>query len=210
MRQEKMRGARGGIMIYHNSFLFLFDCIVGEESGESPLDWDVKYNKQVEYTVAMRVLAIDPGFGRAGVAVIDRIQNADILQYSACIVTSAQTPFPERLNAVMVEITALIGKHSPTLFALEKLFLTNNQKTAMRVAEVRGALIALAASREIPILEYTPLQVKVAITGYGKSRKSDIMRMLPHLIILPDARTRLDDEYDAIAIGLTALASYRP
>ncbi len=156
----------------------------------------------------MRVLAVDPGYGRAGVAVLERKNGKDILLYSSCVVTDATTDFSNRLKAVVDAVEKLFNTFTPNLFALERLYLTNNQKTAMRVAEVCGALIALAAAQHIPIVEYTPLQVKVAITGYGKSGKHEIMRMVPKLIKMEEKK-RLDDEYDAIAIGITALASYK-
>ena len=158
----------------------------------------------------LRVLAVDPGFGRAGVAVIARVRGNDTLLYSTCIQTASAAPFPKRLHVVVETIAALLATYRPNLFALERLYFTSNQKTAMQVAEVRGALIALAAARAIPVVEYGPSEVKVAVTGWGKSGKQEVMRMLPRLITLPDAgKRRLDDEYDAIAIALTALASVR-
>jgi len=155
-----------------------------------------------------RVLAIDPGFGRCGVAVLNRENNTDTLVYSSCVVTRSSDAFPVRLKTVTDAVTELADRFSPSLIALERLYLSTNQKTAMQVAEVRGALISLAVNRGIPMVEYTPLQVKIAITGYGKSGKHEMMRMVPRLIKMEE-RKRLDDEYDAIAIGITALASHR-
>ena len=157
-----------------------------------------------------RVLAIDPGYGRAGVAVLMRQKDSDTLLYSSCVITQSTTPFPERLATIMKEVSKLLATYKPQGMALERLYFTANQKTAMRVAEVRGALIALAGAKRLSVVEYTPLQVKVAVTGFGRSGKRELMSMIPRLVKLPDARKRLDDEYDAIAIGLTALASHRP
>ena len=158
----------------------------------------------------VRVLAVDPGYGRAGVALIARESGSDRLLYSDCIETPAHTPLPERLNTVASSITSLLKRYRPTLLALEQLYLTRNHKTAMRVAEVRGAILALGAAAGISVVEYTPLEVKVAITGFGRSAKREVANMIPRLIELPRKPKRLDDEYDAIAIGLTALACYRP
>ena len=156
----------------------------------------------------MRVLVIDPGYARAGAAVLSRANSRDTLLHSCCIETTADTPFAERIHAIVRGAEELIAAHRPSVMALERLYLSTNQKTAMQVAEVRGALIALAAAHNLPIVEFTPPQIKVAVTGNGAASKDEIMRMLPRLITFP-SRERLDDEYDAIAIGLTALASYR-
>lgn len=92
--------------------------------------------------------------------------------------------------------------------AMEELFFTNNAKTALRVAEVRGMLIYLAAKHKIPLVEYNPLAIKIAITGYGRATKPQVLKMVEKLIKIPQ-KTILDDEYDAIALGLTALAGSR-
>jgi crossover junction endodeoxyribonuclease RuvC len=89
----------------------------------------------------------------------------------------------------------------------EKTF-EKNAKTAMQIAEVRGMLSFIASSHHLPVLEYTPLQVKSAVTGYGKSDKTAVSRMVGRLVVLPPGK-RLDDELDAIAIGITCLASSR-
>src|SRR3989338_6341148 len=102
----------------------------------------------------MRVLAIDPGYGRCGVAVIEKDAGKEELLYSACIETSVTSEFPERLRTVADECKRLLKKYAPDALALEKLYVTKNQKTAMRVAEVRGALINVAASAHVPIFEY--------------------------------------------------------
>ena len=159
---------------------------------------------------SIRVLAIDPGFGRAGIAVLERKSGVDQLLHSECVVTDAGEPFQKRLGEVCEAVQELVTSSKPDLMALERLYFTNNQKTAMQVAEVRGALLALAAKENLPVVEYTPLEVKIAVTGFGRSGKREVAHMVPILISLPSKKGRLDDEYDAIAIGLTALASYRP
>ena len=159
---------------------------------------------------AKRVLAIDPGFGRAGVAVLERDGDRDILLYSSCIVTEKTEAFIDRLQRVVTEVEVLLEKFGPELMALERLYFATNQKTAMQVSEVRGALLSLAGKHHLSVVEYTPLQVKIAITGFGRSGKRELMRMIPLLIEMPKSTKRLDDEYDAIGIGITALAAHRP
>ena len=156
----------------------------------------------------MRVLAIDPGYGRCGVAVLEKEKGKERLIYSDCIETSAKTGFPERLAYVADECLRLIKKHKPDAVALEKLYFTSNQKTAMRVAEVRGALIAIAAQAHIPVSEYTPGQVKSATAGSGRADKRAIATMI-HTLLQIDKEIRFDDEYDAIAVGITHLATAR-
>ena len=153
----------------------------------------------------MRVLGIDPGYGRCGVAVIEERNHAQRLVYSECIETSAATPFPDRLGAVVSECNRIADLFAPDAIAIEKLYFSTNQKTAMQVAEVRGALLGLASSRQTPIFEYTPAQVKNAAAGWGGADKKQVVKML-HLLLTIDKEIKYDDEYDAIAVGITHLA----
>lgn len=156
----------------------------------------------------MRVIAIDPGYGRCGVAIVEKEHGKERWVYSECIETSAKTPFPERLAHVIAECERLIDAYEPHALALERLFFNSNQKTVMQVAEVRGALLQLANTHGLPSHEYTPAQVKSATTGYGKADKKQVTTMLRMLLgVTKDIRH--DDEYDAIAVGLTHLAHSR-
>jgi crossover junction endodeoxyribonuclease RuvC len=156
----------------------------------------------------MRVLAIDPGYGRCGVAVVERGTLGERLLHSECIETSAKTAFPERLRAVTAVISRLLVHHEPDAVALEKLYFQKNQKTAMRVAEVRGALIETAARFGVEVCEYTPGQVKSAAAGSGCADKQAVAVMVRALLKI-DKQIQHDDEYDAIAIGITHLAYAR-
>lgn len=158
----------------------------------------------------MKILAIDPGYERVGIAVIEKIESEkkEKLIYSDCFKTSAKIPFKERLFLIGNEIKKIINNFNPDYFAIEKLFFTTNQKTAMAVSEARGVIIYEATIKKIPIFEYTPLQIKIAITGYGKATKNQIIEMTKKLILTPE-KARKDDEFDAIAIGLTCSASYK-
>lgn len=160
----------------------------------------------------MRVLAFDPGFERLGAAVLEKhsSKNAgkETLVHSECVRTSSTLPFPERLSLLGKAAEALIQKWKPDVVAIEELYFEKNAKTAMKVAAVSGVLTYVAASKGLPLYEYTPLEVKVAVTGYGKSDKSAVAAMVARLVSLP-GKKRLDDEIDAIAVGITCLASVR-
>ncbi|HEX8993832.1 MAG TPA: crossover junction endodeoxyribonuclease RuvC [Candidatus Paceibacterota bacterium] len=156
----------------------------------------------------MRILAFDPGFERLGTAVLEKTSGRETLIHSSCIRTPKELPFSERLQLLGQATEALIAEHAPKAVALESLYFENNAKTAINVAAVRGILSYIAAVHHLPVYEYTPLQVKIAVTGYGKSDKAAVAAMVPRLIALPE-RKRLDDEIDAIAVGLTCLASIR-
>src|SRR3990167_4888564 len=136
----------------------------------------------------MTILAIDPGFGRCGVAVLLGGGSAATLLYSSCIETAPKSKFSERLLTVGNEVLRLIGEHSPDTIAIEELYFTNNAKTALHVAEVRGMLMYLAASNNIPLTEFNPLAVKIAITGYGRATKDQVIKMTERLIALAQAR----------------------
>ena len=156
----------------------------------------------------MRVLSFDPGFERLGAAVVEKKAGREVLVHSECIRTPATHPFPERLRILGEAAEALMKKWEPDAVAIEELYFEKNAKTAMKVAAVSGMLTYLAASKGLPLYEYTPLEVKVATTGYGKSDKAAVAAMVARLVRLP-AGKRLDDEMDAIAVGITCLASVR-
>lgn len=157
----------------------------------------------------MRILAVDPGYERVGIAVVEkRGAGKDRLVYSSCFQTTPKEAFETRLVAIGDEILRVIETYKPQVLAIERLYFNSNQKTAMRVAEARGSVIYICAKRRLDLFEYTPLQIKSAVSGYGKSSKAQVARMLPKLIDIP-RDIAYDDEYDAIAIALTCLASER-
>lgn len=156
----------------------------------------------------MKILGIDPGFERLGIAVVEKGNPKDIVLESACLRTNTKDNFPTRLASLGKEVEAWIKKWQPDALAIEKLFFTNNQKTAMQVAEVRGMIIYLAASKGLKVIEKTPLEIKQTITGFGRADKKQVTLMVEKLANMPEKSTKiLDDEYDAIAVALTALAS---
>jgi crossover junction endodeoxyribonuclease RuvC len=168
----------------------------------------IPFYEDPAYTDHMRVIAIDPGYGRCGVAIVEKREGKDIWIYSDCIETKAAEGFVERLAQVVAECENLIREHKPDALAMERLFFSNNQKTAMQVAEVRGAILNAAAVAGIPSFEYTPGQVKSATTGSGRADKKQITSML-HMLLKIEKSVTHDDEYDAIAVGITHLAHAR-
>ena len=154
----------------------------------------------------MRVLAFDPGYERLGAAIVERLGAQEVLLHSECVCTSAVHEFSERLRQLGDAVEALIARFEPEALALEKIYFEKNAKTAMQIAEVRGMLTHIAAARGLKLFEYTPSQIKIAVTGYGKSDKAAVGAMISRLVSLPPKK-RLDDELDAIAVGLTCLAS---
>lgn len=151
----------------------------------------------------VRILGIDPGFDRLGVCIIDKEGTSESLIFSTCITTSKKETFEKRLVALGKELEALILYYKPHELSIETIFITKNQKTVIHVAEVRGICIYLSHLHNITIHEYSPPQVKVAITGYGKATKEDIAAMVPKILKTPIDTKTLDDELDAIAIALT-------
>jgi crossover junction endodeoxyribonuclease RuvC len=166
----------------------------------------------------MKIIGIDPGYDRLGIAIVEKKtpKEKEILIHSECFMTSPKTAIYDRLMDVGIRIRTLIAEHSPNALAMETLFITKNQKTAMHVSEARGIIAYEARLAGLPIFEYGPGQIKIAVTGHGKSDKEQIIKMIPLLIRLPEQSTekgdfkkRHDDEYDAIAVALTCIACER-
>ena len=152
----------------------------------------------------MRVLAIDPGFDRLGIAVVEGDASRPTLVWSTCV-EPAKGEKEKRLAEVYAAVAGAIKKHKPDVLAIEMLFFSINKKTAIGVAEARGAILSAAGAAKLRVIEYSPQQIKLAVTGYGGSDKPAVARMIPRLLALPP-RKRLDDELDAIALGIAALA----
>jgi len=155
----------------------------------------------------MKILGIDPGYERLGIAVIEKTGREAVL-YSECFRTSAKDNIHKRLGEIGAEISRVIEKFQPDALAIETLFISTNQKTGMRVSEARGIILYEAIRRDMPVFEYSPMQIKTAITSDGSSDKSHIIKMVGLLVSLPPKKM-LDDEYDAIAVALTHSAISR-
>jgi crossover junction endodeoxyribonuclease RuvC len=171
----------------------------------------------------MKIVGIDPGYERLGIAIIEKSAHAqktgpgraETVVYSSCFRTSAKDNMHKRLGEIGAEISQLLDKYSPDALAIETLFISTNQKTGMRVAEARGIIMYEAVRRNIPVFEYSPMQIKTAITSDGDSDKQRMTKMVNLLVKIPTnnpdgtLRTILDDEYDPIAVALTHSAISR-
>lgn len=156
----------------------------------------------------VRILGIDPGYERVGIAIIEKTNKGDELVYSECFKTAKEEDFPTRLELICKKLVEIIKKYKPKHLSIENLFLEKNQKTAMRVSEVRGAIIYESKKQGLSISEYTPLQVKIATTGYGKSDKRQVAFMVSRIIRV-NKKIVGDDEMDAIAVGITGSSSFK-
>ncbi|MFO0718607.1 MAG: crossover junction endodeoxyribonuclease RuvC [Candidatus Paceibacterota bacterium] len=157
----------------------------------------------------IRVIAVDPGYERLGIAIIEKSGGAkEELVFSECFKTSAKLSHEKRLALLGQEIKKVIEKYEPTDMAIEELFFSGNQKTAMKVSEARGVIIYEGSLKNLNVYEYKPVEIKIAVTGYGKSTKNQVIAMVKRLIKTPE-KTKIDDEFDAIATGLTHIASKR-
>ena len=149
----------------------------------------------------IRILGIDPGYAIVGFGVLDYDGSRFTpIEYGA-VLTEAGTPFPDRLKAIHEDIEFIFNKFKPDCMAVERLYFTTNQKPAIDVAQARGITVLSAATRNIPVSEYTPLQVKLSVTGYGKAEKRQVMEMTRQLLSLAQI-PKPDDAADALAIAI--------
>ena len=150
----------------------------------------------------MIILGIDPGYGILGFGVI----WTDGIKHKAIAYGAIETPkfkrFPERLKYIGDQIAGLINHYKPNAVAVEELFFQNNQKTAIMVAEARGVVLYVAESMNLPLFEYTPMQIKQAITGYGRAEKHQIQMMVKVMLGLTQI-PKPDDAADALAVAIT-------
>lgn len=150
-------------------------------------------------------LSIDPGYDRCGWAIFD-ISAKKYLDFG-CIVTKKTEGFADRLSTICTQIIVLCEKYKPEEFAIETLYFSKNVTTALKVAETRGALIALATLNKIKVFEYNPNQIKQTVTGYGKADKKAIEKIVRLELHIDSKEKVLDDAFDALAVGITHLAS---
>jgi crossover junction endodeoxyribonuclease RuvC len=156
----------------------------------------------------MKILGIDPGIGRTGWGVI-RIESGELrVEKYGCIETSMELPLEQRLLVVHEEISRIINDFSPNALAIEELFFNTNAKTALVVGQARGVVLLAAAQHAIPVSVYTPLQVKIAVTGYGRAEKGQVGQMVKTLLKLSSI-PKPDDTSDALAIAITHAFSYK-
>ena len=149
----------------------------------------------------IRVLGIDPGYATVGYGVVDCENHKLIAVNYGAIVTASTIPFHERLEEIYSDVCDIIKTYSPDCMAVERLFFTNNQKTGIDVAQARGVILLAAAQNGVCVSEHTPLQVKQAVTGYGKATKNQVQEMIKRILNLP-AIPKPDDTSDALAIAI--------
>lgn len=161
----------------------------------------------------MKIIAVDPGYDRVGIAILEK----DFTPGSRCIetwvhsetfTTDKKDHINERLRQVGERVEELCLEYAVEYLSIETLFFTNNQKTAMAVAQARGIIIYAAQQSGAQIMEFTPLQIKSSVAGNGRADKTAVIAMTNRLIKIPEGK-RLDDEYDAVACGLCFFAHYR-
>lgn len=152
----------------------------------------------------MRILGLDPGFARVGFAVLEVVDGQTRVLTYGCWETKKDQNFSARLLFLARELKETIKKYRPDLAALEELFFFKNLKTAIGVAEARGALLLTLGEFGLRILELTPLQVKQSLCGYGRAEKSQIQKMV-QLILKLKEKPRPDDAADALAVALAAV-----
>ncbi len=149
----------------------------------------------------MRILGIDPGYAIVGYGVVDYDGlHFNVVGYGA-ITTDAGVPFPERLKAIYDDMCTVINKYKPDCMSIERLYFNTNTTTAIDVAEARGVILLSAKQNSLDIYEYTPLQVKQSITGYGKAEKRQVMEMVKNLLSLSSV-PKPDDTADALALTI--------
>jgi len=156
----------------------------------------------------MRIIGLDPGIGRTGWGIIE-VQSAKCkVQSFGCIETPPKTQLENRLNELYDNLTRILDEEAVDAFAIEELFFNTNVTTAMAVGQARGVALLAAAQHHLPIGVYTPLQVKIAVTGYGRAEKNQVGQMVKTLLKL-DSVPKPDDTADALAIALTHAFSYK-
>lgn len=149
----------------------------------------------------MRILGIDPGLAIVGFGIIDKQRNGfDVVDYGV-ITTDKDTPFPLRIKQVYNGVSRLIEKYQPDAIAMEELFFNTNTTTGIAVAEARGVALLAAINKTDHLYEYTPLQIKQALTGYGRADKQQVQYMVKAILNLK-AVPKPDDAADALAVAL--------
>lgn len=156
----------------------------------------------------MRALGIDPGTATTGYGIVDSLAGREKLVYYGTIRTAAGVDMPTRLYRIKGELDRLLQEYQPDVVAVEELFYHRNSKTVITVAQSRGVVLMTAAAAGLPIAEYTPLQVKQSVVGYGNADKRQVQIMVQRILAMNEM-PRPDDAADALAIAICCLHSYR-
>lgn len=149
----------------------------------------------------MIVLGIDPGYAIVGYGVVEMKNNRYRTLEHGAVTTKAGTDFNRRLEIIYDGIAQVLAQYHPDAVSVEKLYFSNNKTTGIGVAEARGVILLAAQKARVPVFEYTPVQVKLAVTGYGKALKPQVMEMTRRLLCLCEV-PKPDDTADALAIAI--------
>lgn len=149
----------------------------------------------------MKILGIDPGMAIVGYSVVEYGGNTPVLLHSGSVQTSKDKKEPARLLEIWEDMNVIIDKYKPDVCAIEKLFFFRNQTTVMPVAHARGVILAVLEKHNVPVFEYTPMEVKQVLTGYGRADKKEVEQMVK-LSLGVDKLPKLDDTVDSIAIAI--------
>ena len=155
----------------------------------------------------MRILGIDPGSRFTGWGLVEQARNKPTYLASGTIRLKADAPLAERLVALARELEALLIAHAPDTCAVEQIFAARNVRSALVLGHARGVILQIVSSRGIPVLEYTPTQVKQAVTGAGRADKTQVQKMVS--LLLSRRESLQEDEADALAVALTHAALSR-
>lgn len=149
----------------------------------------------------MKILGIDPGMAIVGYSVVEYDGNTPVLLHSGSVQTSKDKKEPARLLEIWEDMNVIVEKYKPDVCAIEKLFFFRNQTTVMPVAHARGVILAVLEKHDVPVFEYTPMEVKQVLTGYGRADKKEVEQMVK-LSLGVEKLPKLDDTVDSIAIAI--------
>ena len=155
-----------------------------------------------------RILGIDPGYGRVGFGVLEKIKGEWEAISWGCIETKATCDFCSRLKSINQAVDKLIKKYQPGLAVVEDLFFAKNAKTAIKVGEARGVILLTCFLSGVKVVEFTPLQIKQAVTGYGKADKRQMQKVV-QMILKIDKKINPDDAADALAGALAGINCFK-
>jgi crossover junction endodeoxyribonuclease RuvC len=156
----------------------------------------------------MLVLGIDPGTAITGWGIVERDGDSLTLLDYGTVTTTSGTPLPERLQIIYRELGQILERHVPDAVAVEKLFFSKNVRTALAVGQARGVALLAIADAGLPLHEYTPLEVKQSVSGYGRASKEQVQKLVQILLGL-DSLPEPDDAADAIAVAICHIHSAR-
>lgn len=155
---------------------------------------------------SIRVIGFDPGYDRLGIAVVETVSGKQFLIFSDCLETNKKDSISKRITFLGKKIGEIISEYKPDTASLETLFFNINQKTGIAVAEMRGVILYECEKNGLKIKEFSPQEVKIAVTGYGKSDKKSMINMVPKIIKVVK-KIKHDDEFDAIAVAIVGSVS---